>query len=51
MIFYYLDASAWVKRYYQETGTAWVQNVFTQKRMLVPLQVNSEGRHQTSEVC
>ena len=21
MIFYYLDASAWVKRYYQETGT------------------------------
>lgn len=28
MIFYYLDASAWVKRYYWETGTAWVQNLF-----------------------
>ena len=29
MIFYYLDASAWVKRYYQETGTRWVQKLFT----------------------
>ena len=28
MIFYYLDASAWVKRYYQETGTRWVQRLF-----------------------
>lgn len=28
MIFYYLDASAWVKRYYQETGTSWVQKLF-----------------------
>ena len=28
MIFYYLDASAWVKRYYQESGTAWVQDLF-----------------------
>ncbi|MBI3756750.1 MAG: type II toxin-antitoxin system VapC family toxin [Deltaproteobacteria bacterium] len=30
MIFYYLDASAWVKRYYQETGTRWVQKLFTE---------------------
>ena len=28
MIFYYLAASAWVKRYYQETGTRWVQQLF-----------------------
>lgn len=28
MIFYYLDASAWVKRYYQENGTTWVQDLF-----------------------
>ncbi len=28
MIFYYLDASAWVKRYYCETGTNWVQRLF-----------------------
>ena len=28
MIFYYLDASAWVKRYYQESGTTWVQSLF-----------------------
>ena len=27
MIFYYLDASAWVKRYYQEKGTCWVQDL------------------------
>ena len=25
---YYLDASAWVKRYYEESGTLWVQNLF-----------------------
>jgi len=25
MIFYYLAASAWVKRYDRETGTRWVQ--------------------------
>ena len=30
MIFYYLDASAWVKRYYQEPGTRWVQELFAQ---------------------
>lgn len=28
MIFYYLDASAWVKRYYLETGTSWLQALF-----------------------
>ena len=30
MIFYYLDASAWVKRYYGEPGTCWVQELFAQ---------------------
>jgi predicted nucleic acid-binding protein len=30
VIFYYLDASAWVKRYYQEPGTRWVQELFAQ---------------------
>lgn len=30
MIFYYLDANVWVKRYYQETGTTWVQDLFAQ---------------------
>lgn len=30
MIFYYLDASAWVKRYYREIGTNWVQDLFAQ---------------------
>jgi len=30
VIFYYLDASAWVKRYYWERGTRWVQNLFAQ---------------------
>lgn len=34
MIFYYLDASAWVKRYYQEAGTAWVQDLFIHNRSL-----------------
>lgn len=34
MIFYYLDASAWVKRYYLEDGTSWVQNLFTHKQIL-----------------
>ncbi len=28
MNFYYLDASAWIKRYYQELGTAWMQKFF-----------------------
>jgi uncharacterized protein len=30
VIFYYLDASAWVKRYYWEPGTRWVQDLFAQ---------------------
>ncbi|GAP93571.1 type II toxin-antitoxin system VapC family toxin [Leptolyngbya sp. NIES-2104] len=30
MIFYYLDASAWVKRYYAEAGTVWLQDLFAQ---------------------
>jgi uncharacterized protein len=30
LIFYYLDASAWVKRYASEAGTVWVQSLFTQ---------------------
>jgi predicted nucleic acid-binding protein len=34
VIFYYLDASAWVKRYYQETGTAWVQELFARNPAL-----------------
>lgn len=34
MIFYYLDASAWVKRYYRETGTTWVQDLFTRNQTI-----------------
>ena len=34
MNFYYLDSSAWVKRYYQETGTAWVQGLFEQQQQI-----------------
>lgn len=34
MIVYYLDASAWVKRYYQEVGTTWVQNLFAQNQTI-----------------
>jgi hypothetical protein len=30
VIFYYLDASAWVKRSYWEPGTRWVQELFAQ---------------------
>jgi hypothetical protein len=30
VIFYYLDARAWVKRYYWEPGTRWVQELFAQ---------------------
>jgi predicted nucleic acid-binding protein len=32
---HYLDASAWVKRYYQERGTAWVQDLFVQNSTMV----------------
>jgi predicted nucleic acid-binding protein len=31
---YYLDASAWVKRYYQEAGTAIVQSLFDNNSVL-----------------
>jgi predicted nucleic acid-binding protein len=34
LIVYYLDASAWVKRYYQELGSAWVQNMFAHHRLI-----------------
>lgn len=34
MILYYLDASAWVKRYYQEDGTTWVQELFTHNQTI-----------------
>jgi predicted nucleic acid-binding protein len=34
LIFYYLDASAWVKRYYQEAGTTWMQDLFAQGQMI-----------------
>ena len=34
MIFYYLDASAWVKRYYWESGTDTVQGLFETEHKL-----------------
>ncbi|MGH9840998.1 MAG: type II toxin-antitoxin system VapC family toxin [Blastocatellia bacterium] len=34
MIYYYLDASAWVKLYHQEAGTAWIRKFFNQKPTL-----------------
>ncbi len=30
MNIYYLDASAWVKRYYQELGTKWIQTLLAE---------------------
>ena len=35
MIYHYLDASAWVKRYSQEIGTVWTQNFFAQNLTIV----------------
>lgn len=35
MIFYYLDSSAWVKRYCQEPGTSWVSQRFSEECVLV----------------
>jgi uncharacterized protein len=35
MIYHYLDASAWVKRYSQEIGTVWIQNFFAQNPTIV----------------
>ncbi len=34
MTFYYLDASAWVKRYHQEAGTLWVRELFGKEPFL-----------------
>jgi predicted nucleic acid-binding protein len=34
VIFYYLDASAWVKRYYRESGTSSVQRLFVTEQKL-----------------
>ncbi len=34
VLFYYLDANAWVKRYYLEDGTSWVRN---QKDINLPI--------------
>lgn len=34
MIVYYLDASAWVKRYYVEPGTGWIQDFFSREPMI-----------------
>lgn len=34
MIFCYLDASAWVKRYYEEVGTARVEALFSGQAVL-----------------
>lgn len=28
MIIYYLDASVWIKRYYREMGTDWIETLF-----------------------
>lgn|GEM_PF-122210 len=35
MIFHYLDASAWVKRYYEEAGTSWIEALFSRQPVLV----------------
>jgi predicted nucleic acid-binding protein len=34
MTIYYLDASAWVKRYYAEPGSLWVRGLFQQNAVL-----------------
>jgi predicted nucleic acid-binding protein len=34
MIFYYLDSSAWVKRYFLENGTDLIQDLFIQNQKL-----------------
>ena len=34
MIFYYLDASAWVKRYYRDSGTNSIQGLFAAEQKL-----------------
>ena len=34
MMLYYLDSSAWVKRYFEERGSAWVDGLFEQDNLL-----------------
>jgi hypothetical protein len=34
MMLYYLDSSAWVKRYFEERGSAWVDDLFEQDHLL-----------------
>lgn len=34
MTLYYLDASAWVKRYLREAGSKWVHRLFKQEKLL-----------------
>jgi len=34
VILYYFDASAWVKGYYQEVGTAWVRDLFAKNQQI-----------------
>jgi hypothetical protein len=35
LIFYYLDSNAWVKRYYYEIGTIWVQELFANEKNII----------------
>lgn len=49
MTLYYLDASAWVKRYFEEPGSGWVQNLFQEEHLLSCsalglIEVNATGR-------
>jgi predicted nucleic acid-binding protein len=30
----YLDASTWIKRYYKEQGSPWIQSIFTEGQLL-----------------
>lgn len=34
MIIYYLDASVWIKRYYREAGTEWLEALFARNPVL-----------------
>jgi hypothetical protein len=34
MMLYYLDSSAWVRRYFEERGTAWLDGLFEQDHLL-----------------
>ena len=33
-VLYYLDASAWVKRYFAEAGSSWMHTLFLREAML-----------------